>query len=336
MIDRESFQDEKALSAALQGVDAIIHFAGCNRGSKSEVEAANPEIARQLVNGCRKAGALPAVVYANSTHSASDTPYGRSKRIAGEVLGSFVDHYTNLTLPHIFGECAKPFYNNVTATLIEKINRDETPDINPAGMVSLLHAGVAADIALRAVFEAEYGDITPEGRQMSVPDLYDKLLELSKLYRANVFPPLNDKFELQLFNCLRSGMFPIAYPARLQCHEDSRGVLFEAAKGGSGGQTFLSTTKPGITRGDHFHFNKVERFVVLKGQAVIRLRKVLSDDIHEFHVSGDEPVAVDMVPLYTHSLENVGSDDLHTMFWTNDMFDPQFPDTYADPVLAKP
>ena len=119
----------------------------------------------------------------------------------------------------------------------------------------------------------------------------------------------------------------------MHLNSDHRGVLFEAVKSQSGGQTFLSTTGPGITRGDHFHLHKVERFLVLQGEAVIRIRKVLTDTVHEFQVSGEKPAAVDMPTLHTHSIENVGSKPLLTLFWTHDLFDPENPDTYADTVL---
>ena len=106
-------------------------------------------------------------------------------------------------------------------------------------------------------------------------------------------------------------------------------------KGGSGGQTFLSTTRPGITRGDHFHLHKVERFLVVKGEAIIRIRKVLTDTVWEYRVSGENPAPVDMPSLHTHSIENVGDVELITAFWTNEMFDPNNPDTYADKVVKQ-
>ena len=103
--------------------------------------------------------------------------------------------------------------------------------------------------------------------------------------------------------------------------------MYESVKGGSGGQTFLSTTGPGITRGDHFHIDKVERFLVVKGEAIIRVRKALSEEVWEYRVSGDRPAPVDMPTLHTHSIENVGDTELTTLFWTNMVFDPDSPDT---------
>ncbi|MFM2389123.1 MAG: hypothetical protein RLZZ437_678, partial [Pseudomonadota bacterium] len=150
--------------------------------------------------------------------------------------------------------------------------------------------------------------------------------------QANIYPAFADDFDVALFNSYRAATYPAGWPRPLRLNTDARGTLFEAAKGGSGGQTFLSTTKPGVTRGDHFHLHKVERFLVVQGQATIRIRKVLTGEVWTYQVSGDAPAPVDMPTLHTHSIENTGTGDLLTLFWTHDQFDPANPDTYADKV----
>lgn len=330
-LDHVAFQDDKSLSNGIADAEAVLHFAGVNRAS--DVEAGNPAIAQRLAAACIEVGANPHIVYANSTHSTSDTPYGRSKRIAGEILQAIGGRYTDLVLPHIFGECARPRYNNVTATFIESVITGENPDINPDGKVSLLHAGVAAQAAINAVVLGQTGLITPNSRLTPVPELFGMLTQFHVDYRNNIYPDLRDPFTLELFNSYRAALYPDCFPRPLRLNTDDRGTLFEAVKGGGGGQTFLSTTKPRITRGDHFHLNKVERFLVVQGEAMIRMRKVLTDTVWEFHVSGDKPAPVDMPTLHTHSIENVGTTPLLTLFWTHDLFDPSAPDTYFDPVL---
>ena len=327
------FDDDATLWRALEGAVGVLHFAGVNRASEEVVEAANPAIAQRLAEASRIIGAKPHVVYANSTHAVSDTPYGRSKRLAGEILGSAFEAYTDLTLPHIFGEGGHPFYNNVTATLIAQILAGETPQVNPNGRVELLHAGDAAQRAIDAVEAGQAGVLAPEGRPISVPELFEKLRGFHADYGRNIFPDLSDEFDRRLFNSYRTATYPDGWPRPLTLNTDARGALFEAVKGGGGGQTFLSTTKPGITRGDHFHLHKVERFLVLQGEAVIRVRRVLSEDVWEYRVSGNAPAPVDMPPLHTHSIENVGSTDMITLFWTSDLFDSRNPDTFADRVL---
>lgn len=332
-LNHAGFDDDATLNAAVTGADAVLHFAGVNRGDDDVVETANPAIARRLARACETVGATPHIVYANSTHAKSDTPYGRSKRIAGEVLDAAVPKYSDLVLPHIFGEGARPFYNNVTATLIAKLLANETPEVNPDGQVQLLHAGAAAQAAIDAVENGQTCLIQPTPRLMAVPDLLSKLQGFHDLAQANIYPDLSDPFDVALFNSYRAATYPDGWPRPLKLNTDPRGTLFEAVKGGGGGQTFLSTTKPSVTRGDHFHLDKVERFLVIQGEAVIRVRKVLTDDVWECSVSGDTPAPVDMPTLHTHSIENVGETDLLTLFWTHDLFDPANPDTYADKVL---
>jgi UDP-2-acetamido-2,6-beta-L-arabino-hexul-4-ose reductase len=331
-INHALFADPAQLAQALEGVDAILHFAGVNRGEEAEVEAANPRIAQELIDACKAASAAPHILYANSTHAANDSFYGRSKRIAGELLQDFAPRYTGFVLPHIFGECAKPYYNNVTATLIDQIWKGEEPTINPEGHVQLLHSGAAAQMFIDAAIEGTSGIVEPQGRDTGIQELYDKLCAFHADYTANIFPDVSDPFDLALFNSYRTAGLPDHYPRTLKLNSDQRGTLFESAKGGNASHTFISTTHPGQSRGDHFHFELVERFLVVQGDAVIKIRKVLSDEVHEFHVCGDTPVAIDQVPLHTHSIVNTGDKDVVTFFWAHKVFDPANPDTYADPV----
>jgi UDP-2-acetamido-2,6-beta-L-arabino-hexul-4-ose reductase len=333
-LDHADFNDDATLNAAVTGADAVLHFAGVNRAPDDVVEAVNPHLARRLVAACRAARVEPHIVYANSTHAAFDAPYGRGKRIASEVFAAFTPRFSNLILPHIFGEGARPNYNNVTATLVDQILAGELPTVNPEGRVQLLHAGAAAQASIDAMLEGTSGDLTPEPHPVSVPDLLGKLQGFHRLYTANIFPDLSDAFDLALFNAYRAATYPDGWPRSLKLNTDTRGTLFEAVKGGGGGQAFFSTTEPGVTRGDHFHLNKVERFLVVQGDAVIRIRKVLTDKVWDYGVSGDTPMSVDMPTLHTHSIENVGDTPLLTLFWTHDLFDPANPDTFADKVLT--
>lgn len=335
LLDRGAFADDDTRDAAITDADAVLHFAGVNRGEEAEVEAANPAIAQSLADSLVRTGARPHIVYANSTHAKFDTPYGRSKRGAADILAATGIGLTDLILPHIFGECARPYYNNVTATLIDQIWAGEQPTINPEGKVALLHAGAAADLAIEKALNRESVEIAPQGQEIAVTALYEKLSAFHRSYRANVFPDLSDPFDLALFNSYRTGGFPHHYPMPLKLNEDARGGLFESAKSLAGSQTFLSTTHPGQRRGDHFHIDLVERFLVVSGKATIRIRKVLTDTVYSFDVSGDAPAAIDMPPLHTHHIENDGNGEVVTFFWAHRLFDPANPDTFADPVIEK-
>jgi UDP-2-acetamido-2,6-beta-L-arabino-hexul-4-ose reductase len=328
-----AFEDDAQLVAAVSGADAILHFAGVNRGTEAEVGDGNPAIAQRLVDACKRLGSRPHVTYANSTHAKLDTVYGNSKRLAGELLAGIGGGFTDLILPHIFGEGARPRYNNVTATFIEAVINGESPHIDPNGRVQLLHAGAAAQIAIDAALARHDGELAPAPRPTDVPWLFETLQRFHADYAANLFPDLADPFLRDLFNSYRAALYPAGFPRSLKVNADPRGTLFEAAKGGGGGQTFLSWTEPGVTRGDHFHLGKVERFLVLEGEAMIRIRKVLGGPVWEYQVSGKSPAPVDMPTLHTHSIQNIGDRPLLTLFWTNDLFDPAAPDTYFDPVL---
>lgn len=335
LLDHASFNSDTALRDALHGAAIVLHWAGANRGSDVEIAAANPAIAQRLVNFCGEGDHRPFIVYANSTHAEFNTVYGRSKKGAADIFAAFFEgHYCNLVLPHIFGETARPYYNNVTATFIDQIWKDEQPSINSDGQVELLHAGEAARIAIEAALERRAGSLRLEGRKISVAELWGQLRMFHADYDAGIFPDLADPFDLALFNSYRTAAYPDRYPVPLAINADNRGILFETSKARGSGHAFLSTTRPGVVRGDHFHSSLVERFVVVSGKAVIRVRKILTNEVKEFFVSGEAPVAIDQIPYHTHHIQNLGDDELITFFWSHRIFDRTNPDTYQDPVLG--
>lgn len=333
LANKDAFNSEEQLLTLLGGVDAVFHFAGVNRASENEIESANQTIATHLIGCLDKLNIAPHVLYANSTHSTGGSSYGKGKQGASDILQAWAKKanakYTDIVFPHIFGEGGKPFYNTVTATLCQQIVKDEQCQVNPEGQVELLHAGSAAEIMLQCVNSKTVGVHRPEGKSMSIVDLHATLLSFYENYKAGVLANFDDPFDASLFNTLRYFMFPSYYPHELTLHKDERGVLFEAVKGGGAGQTFLSWTEPGVTRGNHFHRNKIERFLVVKGEAVIRVRHVFESKVYEFIVSGDKPTYVDIPTLHTHSIVNKGTSQLLTMFWAHEIFDPKNPDTYA-------
>ena len=337
LANRALFANDDWLASSLQGADAVFHFAGVNRGADNEVATGNQAIASRLVHFLSNAKATPHVVYANTIHCRNDSAYGKGKNTAGQMLGSWAASesakYTDLILPHLFGEGGKPFYNSVTATLCYQIAREEKVELNPDGKVELLHAGDVADLALKVVMKGSTEQVEPQGIGFGVVELHRKLEMMATEYRNGLIPNLDATIDIQLFNVLRTNLFPAYYAQELPLNIDQRGVLYEAVKGGRG-QSFLSWTKPGVTRGDHFHLGKVERFLVVSGQACIRVRHIFDTQIYEFNISGDKPAFVDMPTLHTHSIENIGSEPLLTLFWANEIFDPEFPDTYATKVLS--
>jgi UDP-2-acetamido-2,6-beta-L-arabino-hexul-4-ose reductase len=148
-------------------------------------------------------------------------------------------------------------------------------------------------------------------------------------------PAFADQLEVDLFNTYRAALFPAGYPIALTPRADQRGRLVETVRShGNGGQTFVSTTVPGVTRGEHYHLTKIERFVVLSGQATISLRRLFTTEVLDFPVTGEDPVVIDMPTMWVHNITNTGDTELTTLFWTDTLFDPESPDTFPVPVAG--
>jgi UDP-2-acetamido-2,6-beta-L-arabino-hexul-4-ose reductase len=333
---RETFADPAKLKAFAAGCDAIAHFAGVNRGEDRNIETGNVALARTLVDALAAAGNHPHVVYANSTHHDRDTAYGRSKRQAAVLLAEWAGRagarFTNLVLPHVFGEGGRPNYNSVVATFCHEFAQGRTPVMSKEGDLELVHAQQVAAEAVACVRQSRSGDARLAGVPMRVSALIERLRAFASEYGSQVIPKVEADIDLDLFNTYRSYLFPAHYPVPLTLRGDARGNLFEAVKSLHGGQCFISTTHPGITRGNHYHHRKIERFLVLAGEASIRLRRLLTRQVHEFRVSGAAPCYIDMPTFHTHDITNIGGGELTTLFWSHELYDPARPDTYAEKV----
>ena len=167
-----------------------------------------------------------------------------------------------------------------------------------------------------------------------VSDILEKLISFkSSYFDQGIIPDLSNTFELNLFNTFRSYLDSEKhYPFKYKVNKDERGIFVELIKQKTGGQVSYSTTKPGITRGNHFHTRKMERFAVIKGKALIKFRKYGTDKIFSFELNGDEPSFVDMPVWYTHNITNTGEDELISVFYSNEFYNPDDPDTFAEIV----
>ena len=331
----EAFDGETA-ACAISASTRLVHLAGVNRGSDAEVSGGNTRFANQLAEAIGRAEVPPAViVYASSSQAGNGSVYGNAKAAAAGILRNAADKvgsdFLEITLPNLFGEHGRPFYNAVTATFSHMLAQGQSPTVADDKILTLLHAQDAADLLIGA------GDVTAgQGLEAheSVSGLLARLTEIDSIYRRGEIPDVTAKFDRDLFNTYRSYVFPAQAPVQLTRHSDARGSFFEIIRShGGSGQSSFSTTQPGISRGDHFHRRKIERFTVLAGSATITLRKLFTDEIFEFQVTGDEPVAVDIPTMWAHRITNTGPDLLYTSFWTNDIFDPSSPDTIEEVVL---
>lgn len=336
--NRATFGTAGSLQTFVSGLDALVHLAGMNRGPEADVESTNVTLAREVVAALEATGMKPALVFANSTHVTRDTGYGRGKRAAAALIRSWADRnetaFADLVFPHIFGEQGKPFYNSVVSTFCHQLARSDVPEIKVDGELELLHAQAAARRCMSAIDRTENGTFRVEGVPMRVSALLERLGAMHECYRTQLIPDLRVPLDVELFNTLRSYLYPDHYPVPLTLHSDTRGSLFEAIKSSNGGQAFLSRTRAGITRGNHFHTRKIERFLVAAGNAEIRLRRLFTDEVRVFPVSGDRPSYIDIPTLHTHSITNTGDSELVTLFWSNEIFDPSDSDTFLEPVCA--
>lgn len=333
---RKIFADPSALTEFVQGKDAIVHLAGMNRGDEAEIEHTNLGLTKALIDACERMQARPHIVFANSTHFDHDTAYGRSKRLSAEMLDAWASRcgarFTNLVIPGVFGEGGRPLYNSVVSTFCHQLASGEAPRILEDREIELVHAQEVAGAVMSAVRGNQAGCIRLGGRVTTVTALLDRLNQLAEEYGANLLPSVANHFDLALFNTYRSYLFPKHYPVALERRADARGSLFEAVRTMHGGQCFFSTTQPGITRGNHYHTSKIERFLVAQGEAVIRVRRLYAASAIEFRVSGSAPVYVDMPTFHTHNITNVGHGELLTLFWAHEIFDPNRSDTHPEPV----
>lgn len=334
---RQTFADQDVLDRFVCDLNGVAHLAGMNRGDESEVEATNVALADQLASALDRTGCRPTVVYANSTHIERNTGYGRGKRAAAGRLSHWAEAngaiFCDLVLPNVFGEFGKPYYNSVVSTFCHQIAVGETPQIHTDDVIELVHAQDVARLILSSIEAGESGQFRMAGTPIRVSTLLERLRTLHAEYAGKVVPDLGDPLDLRLFNTLRSYMFPGHYPVALDLRSDDRGSLFEAVRTRGRGQTFMSTTQPGVTRGNHYHLRKVERFLVVAGEAEIRLRRLFGGQVEVFRVGGDQPCYIDMPTFHTHSITNVGNRELMTLFWANEIFDPGNPDTYVEAVL---
>ncbi len=326
------------LSELVTDVDAVIHVAGINRAADDELVDGNVALAQGVADALDGTSSK-VLVFANSIQVGNGSAYAAGKEQAATVLrtaagrngGRFVDVH----LPNLFGEHGRPGYNSFVATFVDRAISGERPEIAERP-IELLHAQGAAQALLDALDPASPDTVRPVAHPTTVRAVWDALERFHATYVPSAdVPAMADDFERDLFNTYRAALFPSHYPLALTPRSDQRGRLVETVRShGGGGQTFVSTTVPGVTRGIHYHLHKIERFVVLDGDAVIRLRRMFHDEVLEFPVSGDRPAVIDMPTMWSHEITNVGDRVLTTLFWTDSLFDPESPDTIHEPVVA--
>ena len=335
------FQNKELLQKFVKQCDVIVHLAAKNRHSDSDIlYKTNVELVQRLIDAMETEAVTPHVIFSSSTQEERDNIYGRSKKEGRRLFQQWAANnqsvFNGLIIPNVFGPFGNPYYNSVIATFSHQLTHNETPKIEVDGTLKLIYIHELAAEIWKIITKKQTESIchlnpTSEAK---VSEILAVLENYRLLYFENhILPEISNRFELNLFNTFRSYIdHSKFYPLVLKKNTDNRGSFIETVKTEIGGQFSFSTTHPGITRGDHFHTRKIERFIVISGKAVIELRRIGTNDLLHFELDGKNPSFVDMPVWFTHNITNVGDEDLLTLFWINEFFDPADPDTFFEKV----
>jgi UDP-2-acetamido-2,6-beta-L-arabino-hexul-4-ose reductase len=339
-VDRDSSLD--ALPSALDTAEVIFHLAGINRPETPDGYIENRVLAQTLCHELEQRKRTPLVVFSSSTQADLDNPYGRSKRDCEEVLEAWANKtgagVAIFRLPNVFGKWSRPNYNSAVATFSHNAARGMPLSIHdPAAPLTLVYIDDVVEAFLACLEDqpkgCDYRRVEP-AFSTTVGDVADLILSFPGTRQTLVSPDFADPLTRRLYATYLSFLPEDHLAYDLRVSSDDRGALAELIKQPGFGQIFVSRTAPGITRGNHYHHTKTEKFLVVEGQAVIRFRDVRGGPVTEYRVDGREFKVLDIPPGFTHSIGNVGQGELVTIFYADEVFDPEHPDTYYLPVLA--
>ena len=340
----------EALADCCKKADLVVHLAGVNRPKDPEEFAAgNTDFTRTLLETLRKSGNRCPVLLASSIQASltgrfAGSPYGQSKKAAEELLLAYGEETGAAgmiyRLPNLFGKWCRPNYNSVVATFCHNISRElPITASDPAVELELVYIDDLIDEILDAMeghphrSEGAYCRV-PVSHRVTLGEIVRLLHSFHDQPRTLLLPEIPEgSFEKKLYSTYLSYLPPekIAFP--LKMNVDERGSFTELLKTASCGQVSVNVSKPGITKGQHWHNSKWEFFMVVAGHGLIQERRIGSDEKIEFEVSGDQIQAVHMLPGYTHNIINLSeTESLVTVMWANELFDPSRPDTYFEEV----
>ncbi len=340
------FEDKSALENICRNADTIVHLAALNRhNDPDEIYRVNIDLVRKVIDACEAAGSKPHIIFASSTQESRDNAYGRSKREGRRLFEEWAERngsrFTAMVIPNVFGPFGVPYHNSVISTFSHQLTHDEQPHLEIDADLNLIYINDLID-EIHGILAK--GRKTPDGRVTTIYEVparwkykVSDILSMLERFKADYFdngllPKLHNDFEVDLFNTFTCYIPETRFPVGLSKHSDQRGSFFELMKTYFDGQSSYSTTRPGYTRGNHFHLRKIERFIVVKGTARIEIRKIGTDRVVSYLVDGDNPSFVDMPVWHAHNITNIGNDDLITLFWTNEHYDPDDADTYFEKV----
>ncbi|MBL0934404.1 MAG: SDR family oxidoreductase [Rhizobiaceae bacterium] len=329
------------LSDRLAGVDLVFHLAGVNRPSDpAEFATGNADFTEDLCDTLAALPAPPRLVLSSSTQAALDNPYGASKRRAEEIVEAYGArtgaNVHVFRLPNVFGKWSRPNYNSAVATFCHNIARGLPITVNdPAAPLRLVYVDdvVETFLALARDPEAPGGIAEVEPVYDTTVGAVADMIRSFPASRENLTtPPVGTGLARALHATYLSFLEPVAFTYTVPVHSDPRGSFVEMLKTRDSGQFSYFTAHPGITRGEHYHHSKTEKFLVIKGTASFGFRQIVTGETFELVTRGSEATIVETIPGWAHNVTNIGDDELVVMLWANEIFDRGRPDTIAAKV----
>jgi UDP-2-acetamido-2,6-beta-L-arabino-hexul-4-ose reductase len=333
---RDWFDENINLDSFVSKCDIIVHLAGLNRHSEeSAIYNTNIGLSEKLIESFKRTNFKGQVIFTSSIQEERNNIFGNSKKAARQKFSNWANvsgaTFHGVIIPNVYGAFGVPFYNSVISTFCHQLVNKEVPIIQTDATLNLIYINDLVKMFID-LFHTKTNDKFIIGHTdiYKVSEILEILIKFQNTYfEKGQIPSFNNLFEINIFNTFRSffnlsNHFPIKYKNNI----DERGNFVEIIRLETGGQVSFSTTKKGITRGNHFHTRKIERFSVIKGKALIQLRKIGTNEVFDYYLSGDEPAYVDMPIWYTHNIKNIGEEELYTMFWINEFYDAKDPDTY--------
>ena len=343
LYDRDT--DEEKLKLYANECDFVFHLAGINRPKKEEeFMEGNRDFTEELTELLSGNEKRPSVLMSSSIQAELDNPYGCSKRAGENVLLNYREktgaNVYIYRLPNVFGKWCRPEYNSVVATFCHHIANGLPIKINdPNAELSLVYIDdvVKSFIEVMNEDKKEGGDnsswrTVPVSYKITLGELADTICTFPELRKNTGIPDMGNELTKKLYSTWISYLPENGFSYFLNMHEDDRGSFTEFIRTPDRGQFSVNISKPGITKGNHWHHTKNEKFLVVKGEGLIRFRKVGTEEITEYRVSGSKLEAVDIPCGYTHSITNIGQEDMVTLMWANEAFDPENPDTFYEEV----
>ena len=338
--------DPAALEEYCRRADFVFNLAGVNRPEDpSEFMKGNFGFASVLLDTLKKCGNTCPVMISSSTQAALDNPYGESKRAGEELLFEYGRETGAKVLvyrfPNVFGKWCRPNYNSAVATFCHNIAHGLPIRVNdPSVVMHLVYIDDVVDELIGALSGDEHraGAFceVPVVHEITLGGIVDLLYSFRDMQQDLEVPDLGDAFAKKLYSTYLSYLPKERFCYPLKMNVDNRGSFTEIIRTPDRGQFSVNISKPGITKGEHWHHTKNEKFVVVSGHGLVQLRKIGTDEVINFEVSGEKMEVVEMIPGYTHNIINLSdTEDLVTFMWANEAFNPERPDTYFEPVNNK-